>query len=46
MDCCGLRSVMSARKAPKFDLVPGRGQVHRLFELIDLLDVLPAARPS
>jgi anti-anti-sigma factor len=46
MDCCGLRSVMSATKAPEFDLVPGRGQVHRLFELIDLLDVFPVARPS
>jgi anti-anti-sigma factor len=44
MDCCGLRSVMSATKATKFDLVPGRGQVHRLFELIDLLDVFPVAR--
>ncbi|MCW3032791.1 MAG: hypothetical protein QOK19_184 [Solirubrobacteraceae bacterium] len=46
MDCCGLRSVMSATKAPRFELVPGRGQVHRLLELVDLLDVLPSGRSS
>jgi anti-anti-sigma factor len=43
MDCCGLRSVLAAAGGRGFRLLPGRGQVQRLFELVDLLDVLPFA---
>jgi anti-anti-sigma factor len=46
MDCCGLRSVLSVSKTCEkrgyqFALIPGQPQVQRLFELTDLLDVLP-----
>lgn len=46
MDCCGLRSILSVGKACEkpacdFRLIPGQPQVQMLFELTDLLDVLP-----
>ena len=48
MDCCGLRSVLGARKLCEtrvydFKLIPGQAQVQRLFELTGLLDTLPFA---
>lgn len=47
MDCRGLRSVLSASRAGRFKLLRGRGQVRRLLELLELLEVLPAnARTS
>jgi anti-sigma B factor antagonist len=46
MDCCGLRSILSLGKtceqrAYDFRVIPGQPQVQRLFELTELLDVLP-----